>query len=61
MTAADALPVVRPQCSRHGSMELRVGGTAQQRWCGTWYDCPGYDGPRRCLASALLASSALLA
>jgi hypothetical protein len=46
-----------PACITHGVMELRPtnGQTHEQRFCGTWYDCP------KCSSSVLLPSSELLA
>lgn len=31
-----------PNCDRHGQMTLRdvKQQTPEQKWCGTWYDCP---------------------
>lgn len=48
-----------PQCSAHGTMALRPldRQTAEQRWCGVWYDC----GAHRCWSSALLPSPELRA
>src|SRR5438045_2293427 len=33
------------ECPRHGPLELRPTDrqTPEQRWCGTWYDCPHRD------------------
>lgn len=51
------LPAERPRCQRHGPMQLRGGHTAEQQWCGTWYDCAAAD----CRTSTLLTSPALRA
>jgi hypothetical protein len=38
MTTAEA--ETAPECPKgHGPMILRPGGTPEQRWCGTWYEC----------------------
>ncbi len=30
-----------PRCPVHGCQLIhRPGGTQEQRYCGTWYDCP---------------------
>lgn len=33
------------ECPRHGPLELRptTHQTPEQRWCGTWFDCPHRD------------------
>ncbi|GAA0637533.1 hypothetical protein GCM10009535_12420 [Streptomyces thermocarboxydovorans] len=51
------LPACRPQCAQHGAMELRLGHTAEQRWCGTWYVCAAH----RCQTATLIPSAALAA
>jgi hypothetical protein len=52
----DLLPALRPHCAQHGPMELRLGFTPEQRWCGTWYGCAAH----RCQTAVLLPSDALL-
>lgn len=44
-----------PSNAAHGEMELRPESkmTQEQRWCGTWYDCP------RCHSSLLVPAPAL--
>ena len=48
-----------PRCPRHGTMALRplARQTAEQRWCGTWYDCTAHC----CWTSVLLPSPELRA
>lgn len=62
MTISTALDVL-PQCPQgHGQMVLRDppgGHTPEQRWCGTWYDCP--PGQFHCRSSVLLPSPDLRA
>ena len=46
----------RPKCPTHNVyMELRIGQSQEQRFCGTWYDCPAY----KCACSILLPSPEL--
>ena len=51
------LPIPLPSCPDHGPMTLRPHGrqTYEQKWCGTWYDCP------QCHNHFLFPSSALTA
>lgn len=45
-----------PRCPVHGcQLEYRPGRTPEQRFCGTWYDCP-YPG---CAHSVLFPSEEL--
>ncbi|MFY1595555.1 hypothetical protein [Micromonospora sp. WMMD737] len=57
MTTTDLATL--PTCNTHGQMTLRPADrqSAEQRWCGTWYDCAAH----RCLTSVLLPSPALMA
>lgn len=59
-TALDLLP----QCPNgHGQMVLRDPKTysAEQAWCGVWYDCPPGPPGDSCRSSTLLPSPALAA
>lgn len=51
------LPITLPMCDQHGEMEVRptIRQTAEQRFCGTWYDC------HRCGGSVLFTSPELQA
>lgn len=53
-----------PECPRgHGPMVLRAESvqTAEQRWCGTWYDCPPGAPGYHCTSSHLIPSDELRA
>ena len=45
-----------PKCPTHGQMLIREQHrqSTEQKWCGTWYDCP------QCSNSTLLPSKELL-
>lgn len=62
-TQPGLLPARRPRCRQHGYMELRPAAaqTREQAFCGTWYDCAGFSGPRRCQSSVLIPSKDLRA
>jgi hypothetical protein len=65
LEAADHRPLLveRPKCpSGHGYLTLRNppgGWTAEQEFCGIWYDCSG-SGPARCGTTVLVPSVAYL-
>jgi hypothetical protein len=54
--------VIDLTCPRHGALVQRPDAqqTPEQRWCGTWYDCPGYQyGGHRCGRTVLVPSAEL--